>query len=172
MERIADMVREILARRREETAYLIVGVLTTVVNYAVFFGLHALWPDRFVLLSNLIAFVTALAFAYVTNKLYVFQSRDWSWGVVRREAGSFAAARVFSFGLEEAGLWAAAYILHAERYVLLGVDGILLSKLALSGLVMVINYFFSKYLIFTKPDESKSGKAERRNTGGSREEQP
>ena len=172
MNRVIKHLRELAVRRWEELSYLFFGVLTTVINYAVFFLFHILWPDRFVLLSNLIAFAAAVTFAFVTNKIYVFRSRDWSWPVLRREAGAFLAARVFSFGLEEAGLWAAAYILHAERYVLLGVDGILLSKLALNVVVVTANYFFSKYLIFTKPDESKSGKAERRNTGGSREEQP
>ena len=149
MTNLIQLLRDGYARWREELSYLFFGVLTTLVNYGVFFVFHLLWPDRFVLLSNLIAFAAAVTFAYVTNKLYVFQSRDWSWPVLRREAGSFLAARLFSFALEEAGLWLAAYVLRLGRFALWGVDGILLSKFALSVLVTIVNYFFSKYLIFT-----------------------
>ena len=155
MNRVIKHLRELAVRRWEELSYLFFGVLTTVINYAVFFLFHILWPDRFVLLSNLIAFAAAVTFAFVTNKIYVFRSRDWSWPVLRREAGAFLAARVFSFGVEEAGLWAAAYLFHAEQYVLWGIDGILLTKVFLSVVVTVMNYFFSKFLIFKKADSQR-----------------
>lgn len=153
MTRLFHLLKSYSIRFREELSYLFFGVLTTLVNYGVFFVFHVLWPDRFVLLSNLLAFVSAAAFAYLTNKLYVFRSRDWSWRVVRREAAAFLAARVFSFGLEEAGLALAVYVLRLGRFSLWGVDGILISKFVLSALATVLNYFFSKYLIFTKQEE-------------------
>ena len=160
MTHLIQLLRNSYARWQEELSYLFFGVLTTLVNYGVFFVFHVLWPDRFVLLSNLIAFAAAVTFAYVTNKLFVFHSGDWSWPVLRREAGAFLAARVFSFALEEAGLWLAAYVLHLGRFALWGVDGILLSKFVLSVLATVLNYFFSKYLIFTKGSEKNSGAAD------------
>ena len=151
MERLTAKLRRLYRENREGISYLFFGVLTTAVNYAAFLLFNWLLGDRWVLLTNLIAFLIALLFAYAVNKQYVFQSRDWSFSVVRRELASFTAARVFSFLVEEAGLWAAAYVLHLERYRLFGpVDGILLAKLALSVLVVVMNYFFSKFLVFAK----------------------
>ena len=166
MTRLIQLLRNHYTRWQEELSYLFFGVLTALVNYGVFFVFHVLWPDRFVLLSNLIAFAAAVAFAYVTNKLFVFHSGDWSWPVLRREAGAFLAARAFSFALEEAGLWLAAYVLRLGRFSLWGADGILLSKFVLSVLATVLNYFFSKYLIFTKGSEQIGGGAAADHAGG------
>ena len=57
---------------RETILYLVFGVLTTLVNYAVFWVGIRLFTDKYTLLINAVAFVVAAAFAYVTNKLFVF----------------------------------------------------------------------------------------------------
>ena len=56
---------------RETLTYLIFGVLTTLVNYVVFWLFDRLLTEHWVLVTNAIAFVAAVAFAYVTNKLFV-----------------------------------------------------------------------------------------------------
>ena len=101
---MTELVKKCLTQWREESAYLFFGVLTTLINYVVFGVLHVFWGDEGALAANLIAFVVAVAFAYLTNKIFVFESRSWRPALLIREAASFVAARLFSFGLEEAGL--------------------------------------------------------------------
>lgn len=166
-------IRRLLASHWEAASYLFFGVLTTVINYGTFWIFHALLGDRYDLFSNLIAFVAAVTFAYITNKLYVFESRSWSFAVLRREIPSFLGARLVSFGFEEAGLFVASYLLHLGQYVytfrwngegLFEIDGVLISKLFLNVIVVIMNYFFSKFFIFKKQDGT-GGKPDGGNAG-------
>lgn len=136
---------------RETVLYLVFGGLTTLVNYIVFWAGIRLFGENMALLVNVVSFVAAAAFAYVTNKLFVFESKSWAPAVLRRELPSFFGARIFSFLLEEAGLWLATGPLHAGDYRLLGVSGVMVAKVLLSVLVVVLNYLFSKLFIFKKP---------------------
>lgn len=133
---------------RETITYLIFGVLTTLVNYVVFWLCDKAMGERWVLLTNAIAFAAAVAFAYVTNKLFVFQSRSWSPKVVWKELILFIGARLFSFGLEELGLLLARDVLQAGQYSFLGFSGMMISKVLLSVITVILNYFFSKFMIF------------------------
>ena len=79
--------------------YLFFGVLTTVVNYAVYLPcLNFLGFSAAV--SNCIAWVVAVTFAFLTNKPFVFQSHDWSRKTVVPEFTKFIATRISSGGLE------------------------------------------------------------------------
>ena len=145
---------------REVMTYLIFGVLTTLVNYAVFALLIWQYGDRATLIANAVAWVAAVAFAYVTNKLFVFESKSWAADVLKREIPAFVGARLLSFGLEELGLWICKDLLHAGRWTLMEIGGkviggLLVSKVVLSILVVILNYFFSKLLIFTKKSEKQ-----------------
>lgn len=135
---------------RETLLYLLFGVLTTVVNYLVFWLGIRLVGEQYTLLINVVCFVVAASFAYVTNKLFVFESKSWRWTVLRKEVPAFFGARIFSFLLEEAGLWVSTVPLQAGRYTVLGVSGIMIAKIVLSVLVVVLNYVFSKLFIFRK----------------------
>ena len=135
----------------EVFSYLFFGVCTTVVNIVVFqlcctvLGMHAL-------ISNIIAWVFAVAFAYVTNRIFVFHSRENSLNGIAREAGSFVGARLFSFGLEELLLWISKDVVQVSRFsvTVLGlvIGGLMIAKLLISVLVVILNYVFSKLFIF------------------------
>lgn len=134
---------------RETISYLFFGVLTTVVNYGVFAVIvHFFGPDS-TLIANGAAFVAAVTFAYITNKLFVFDSKSWAREVLVRELPSFIGARLFSFAFEELGLVICMW-LQVERYTLFGIGGIMIAKIVLSMIVVVLNYFFSKLFIFKK----------------------
>lgn len=139
---------------RETVTYLIFGVLTTLVNYVCFWLGIKLFGEEYTLLINVFCFIIAASFAYVTNKLFVFESKSWAWEILRREIPAFFSARVFSFLLEEAGLWVSKDLLHVGRYELLGINGIMIAKIALSVLVVILNYVFSKLFIFKKGQEA------------------
>ena len=59
---------------RETLSYLLFGVLTTIVNYITFMGVFILSNESSALVSNMVAFIVATIFAYITNKIWVFKS--------------------------------------------------------------------------------------------------
>ncbi|MDR2687508.1 MAG: GtrA family protein [Oscillospiraceae bacterium] len=95
-----------MAELKKFAVYAFFGVLTTLVSMGVFEGLERLLKPRkgghSYLLSNIVAFVVALVFAFVVNKLFVFEQTSWERGLVFHEAWTFTAARLFSGGLDYA----------------------------------------------------------------------
>ena len=149
-----DKLKKLL--NRETVLYIAFGVATTVVNYVVFYLLYSvLWNQRNSLTANAAAFVAAVVFAFVVNKLFVFESKSWSVATLKREIPSFLAARIGSFGIEEAGLFLAEKVLKLDGVVeiTLGtvvLDWITVIKVALAFVVVALNYVFCKLFIFKK----------------------
>jgi putative flippase GtrA len=149
-----DKIKKLL--NRETVLYIIFGVATTAVNYVVFYLLYnVLWQQRNSLTANAAAFVAAVIFAFVVNKLFVFESKSWSPATLKREIPSFLAARVGSFGIEEAGLFLAEKVLKLSGVIAitigsLSLDWITVIKVALAFVVVALNYVFCKLFIFKK----------------------
>lgn len=140
------MVNKLLAlirRHYDVLSYLFFGVLTTVVNYLVYLPCYNLLHIS-ASISNVIAWVAAVAFAFVTNKPFVFQSHDWSASVVLPELTKFVGCRVGSGVLETAILFVTVDCLQWNGNVI---------KLIVSVLVVILNYFGSKLLVFRKEKE-------------------
>ena len=141
---------------RETVLYLIFGVATTVVNYVVFHLLYnVLWHQENSLVANAAAFVAAVVFAFVVNKAFVFESRGWDFWTLKKEVPSFLAARIGSFGIEEAGLFLAEKVFKLGGVIaitLAGVsfDWITVVKIMLAFVVVALNYVFCKLFIFKK----------------------
>ena len=141
---------------RETILYIIFGVATTAVNYVVFHLLYnVLWNQRHSLTANAVAFVAAVIFAFVVNKLFVFESKSWSAATLKREIPSFLAARIGSFGIEEAGLFLAEKVLKLGGVIAITVAGVALDwitivKIGLAFVVVALNYVFCKLIIFKK----------------------
>ena len=141
---------------RETVLYIIFGVATTAVNYVVFHLLYnVLWHQRNSLTANAAAFVAAVIFAFVVNKLFVFESRSWNADTLKREIPSFLAARIGSFGIEEAGLFLAEKVLKLGGIIAvtvgsLSLDWITVIKVALAFVVVALNYVFCKLIVFKK----------------------
>lgn len=120
--------------------YLVFGVLTTVVNYMVYLPCYNLLHLSSAV-SNVIAWAAAVAFAYVTNKPFVFHSHDWSAKTVFPELTKFVGTRLGSGGLETVILLIFVDVLSMNGN---------LWKLITSVLVVVLNYIGSKLLVFRK----------------------
>lgn len=127
----------------EMLAYLVFGVLTTLINIVSFSILRDTFQVE-LLAANTLAWVISVAFAFVTNKLFVFQSKSFAPALLLKELVSFVAARLLSLGVDTAGMWLLVSVLQANE---------LLSKIWMNVLVVVINYVLSKWFIFKKkPD--------------------
>lgn len=120
--------------------YLFFGVLTTIVNFVVYFPLYNMVGFSAVL-SNAIAWVAAVVFAFLTNKPFVFKSYDWSAKTVIPELVKFFGCRITS-GLAESAI------------ILVTVDLMFwngnLWKILTSVLVIVLNYIGSKVFVFRR----------------------
>ncbi|MDR1630715.1 MAG: GtrA family protein [Oscillospiraceae bacterium] len=150
----------------EVVLYVFFGVVTTVVNYVTFLGCDAVfgtgpittlnlfgraWDISWVFISNLIAWVVGVLVAFVTNKLFVFESKSWRAGVVLKEFPPFVGARLFSLLVETFGL--------VLLFNIMGINA-KISKALLAVFVVIINYFFSKFVIFTKKKPNAAGGAQ------------
>ena len=128
---------------REGIAYLIFGVLTTAVDYIISNVLFYL-TDMPTIPAQTIAWVAAVLFAFVTNKWWVFESHTLVPSEVWREFVSFVACRVATFIFNLAALFIMVDLLGMEFFI---------CKLLISVVVVILNYVFSKILIFTKKDK-------------------
>ena len=142
-EKLMDIIRKVISK--EVFFYLLFGVMTTLVTLAIF--------NKFVdiMVSNIIAWVAAVVFAYITNKLFVFESKSWKLNVLKKEIPSFAGARVLTLGIEELGILVLIKWLHLDVPLTIGpVGGEFIIKGILAVIVVLLNYVFSKLLIFKK----------------------
>lgn len=141
---------------RETILYIVFGVATTVVNYIVFHLLYnVLWQQENSLIANAAAFVAAVIFAFVVNKLFVFESKSWSAATLKREIPSFLAGRIGSFGIEEVGLFLAEKVFKLGGVIAITIGGteldwITVIKVALAFVVVALNYVFCKLFVFKK----------------------
>jgi len=126
----------------EMITYLIAGVLTTLVNYLVYFLMPRFGTKGLdIILAQIVAWIAAVAFAYVVNKIFVFDSPSWKREVVLRELVPFVVCRLTSLGLETAFIYVMVALLHINETLM---------KIIASIFVLLINYFASKFLVFRR----------------------
>ena len=124
--------------------YLIFGALTTIVNIVAYIlfaklilsGLHS--EDLIVNLSEIIAFIVALIFAYITNKIYVFNSKTNGIKELAREIISFTGCRIFTEIIS---------LLMMNMAVWFSINDVLM-KIVANIVVIILNFVFSKVLVF------------------------
>lgn len=133
-------LRVLIRKYYDILVYLFFGVLTTLVNYIVYLPCYNLlhWGAA---VSNVVAWVAAVAFAYLTNKPFVFKSHDWSAETVVPELTKFVGSRILSGAFETAFIFVTVDLLSFNGNVM---------KLITSVLVVVLNYIASKLLVFKK----------------------
>ena len=125
-------------KHNELSAYVLWGLITSLVNLVIYFVCASLLHWNY-LLSNLTAWVFAALFAFFANKLMVFRSNNWNKGAVFAELGKFMGTRLFSFLCESFLLWLCVSvigIIHGIAKILVGI------------VILTMNYIFGKLFIF------------------------
>ena len=134
----------------EAFMYLFIGGCTTLVNLVVFsvltYGTSLGNSDLGITISNVISIVLSILFAYVTNKLFVFHSKTNSFKELLYEMGKFIGARIATLVIEVGGVWLAVSVIGQDKMI---------GKLETQVLVVIGNYFISKFLVFTGNKEDK-----------------
>ena len=143
-------IMELYKKYKEIINYLIFGGLATVVNFVSYLIVARLIGVDEVISSGISGFCSVL-FAYITNKLFVFESKLDNKKAVIKEMCSFFLARIVSGILCDVGTFA----LMVKVFNI----NVIFSKIVTQVMVVIVNYFFSKLIIFKKPKnkESKEG---------------
>ena len=133
-------LKDFLKKHKAIILYLIFGGLTTLINIGVYwlcervFGLSTA-P------SNIIAWVAAVLFAFVTNKIYVFESKNKDIKLVLKELGNFIFYRLISGGIDMGIMLVGVDLMHIDSMIV---------KVFSNVIVVILNYIASKYIIFRK----------------------
>lgn len=136
---------------KELLLYVIFGAFTTLINI-VSYHICRSWFAIALVPSDILAWVLSVLFAYITNKLFVFESRSWEPRLVLREALEFFMARLVSLGVDVAFLYITVTYLGWWEMPM---------KIAANVVVIIINYIFSKLVIFKKDSAAKQQKEAR-----------
>jgi len=138
---LKDKVLPIFKKYKEPIMYLIFGVLTTVVSIATYYlcTLFLLDPKKPIELqaANVISWILSVSFAYVTNKIFVFESH----GSIVKEILKFASSRLGTLCME---------MLLMYLLVTIGNFSDLPVKIFVQFIVIVANYVLSKLIVFKK----------------------
>lgn len=136
-----------LFKKYEELVmYIIVGVCTMIVSLVSYYIL-ANPLGIYYQVANIISWVLAVAFAYVTNKKYVFRSRYAGLSATLKEMTSFVSSRIASLLAEILSMYFFVQICQIDDNIV---------KLMNQVLVTVLNYVFSKFWVFRKSKKART----------------
>ena len=135
-----EKVKELFNKYKEVINYLIFGVLTTLVNYVSYLILAKVFNVNY-LASTVISQIISIIFAYVTNKLFVFESKTTTTKELIREMVSFFGFRGISLLLDMAFMYIFVDVLKLNDVIM---------KLVSNVLIVIANYVFSKLFVFKK----------------------
>lgn len=133
-----EKLKALFLKYREPVAYLFFGgcaTLVSVVTYALFTRvMHLGWAP-----ANALSWVVSVLFAYTTNRNWVFEQKAHGLAPVLREMGLFFGCRVLSLGADMATMFVCVDVLHIHDLV---------AKVISQVVVVVLNYVFSKWIVF------------------------
>ncbi len=135
-----EKLKELIEKYREVLMYLVFGVLTTLVNYISYLILAKSLNINY-MVSTVISQIIAMIFAYITNKLYVFEAKNETKKELLKEMISFFGLRIVSLFLDMGFMYLFVDKLHLNDAIM---------KLVSNVLIVVLNYIFSKLFIFRK----------------------
>jgi putative flippase GtrA len=172
-------MKKLIIKYREILTYLVTGVLATLISWGSYPPLLKLFVYLFgennsihiikdfdinILTASFFSWLFAFSFAFITNKIWVFESKSWERKLVTKEFFGFLASRAFTGVLE---------VVCVPLFVTIGLDGLfttilqklhiniavlysdgMCSKIAVSVIVVILNYVFSKLFVFKNKKES------------------
>lgn len=131
-------MKELLIKYKEVISYLFFGVLATVVNIAVYFLCTEVVHMNY-LVANALSWAAAVAFAYVTNRTWVFASKVRGFKAIIKEMSAFVGCRILSGAMDMAIMFISVDMIGISDRI---------AKLITQVVVVVLNYIFSKLIIF------------------------
>ena len=127
-----------LKKYSEVISYLIFGVLTTLINLATFWILSTVFNLE-TIAATVAAWIIAVTFAFITNKIWVFKSKTKTNQETTKEAVMFVIARLITLGIEVFLMWLMVDNFKQDK---------LIWKLLCNIITVILNYLFSKLIVF------------------------
>lgn len=139
---------------KELILYIVFGVCTTIINTLIFWMLNSVLGVNY-LVANIAAWIMAVTFAYIVNKLVVFGTKEVRGKAMLAEAAKFYGARIFSLLVDELGMWLLVDIAGMGAMGALNIfgiitDGTFAAKIIMNVVVIILNYVLSKLIVFKK----------------------
>lgn len=128
---------------REMIMYIIMGIFTTAVNISSFYILVEILDTDYKT-ATVIAWILSVLFAYITNKIYVFQQKTSDMRSLMRELTAFFSVRLLSLGIDLGMMILLVSQFHSNET---------LAKILDNVVIVVVNYIASKWLVFKKTTE-------------------
>ena len=135
------MIKNLWFKYKELFFYGVFGVGATVINIVSYRVLANTFGKKYFLIANIIAWILAFIFAFITNKLFVFESKSWEAQIAIKEFVGFLSARLATGILDTVLMWLFVSVISLDDT---------LSKIIINILVIIINYVASKFFIFKK----------------------
>ena len=132
------MLKKLFEKYRSIISYVFFGALTTLINTLIYVLLHELFGISNII-SNLSAWLFAVAFAFITNKIWVFESKEFSVSKLKSEGIKFLGCRVGTGLLDMLIMYIGVDLLTGNS---------LLYKLISNAVVIISNYIASRVFIF------------------------
>ena len=140
-----DKIKELYLKYKEIVNYLIFGVLTTVVSLVTYYicVYTVLDPEQAVQLqiANVISWILGVAFAYVTNRKFVFESNEKN---KIKEASKFVTSRIATLLMDMAIMFIGVTLLKFNDKII---------KIVSQVVVIIANYLLSKIIVFNKGEK-------------------
>ena len=137
-------IKKLYNKYKEIVNYLIIGVLTTIVSLVSFYliRIFVFTSDSQIdiQLANVISWILAVLFAFVTNKKYVFESKSTGYQKFL-EMIKFYVSRLTTLGVEMFVMWLLTSPLKVDDMI---------SKIIVQFIIVILNYVFSKLFVFKK----------------------
>ncbi len=144
-------IRALILKYRELSMYLVFGVLTTALNWSIY-SVLVKYMSFNINTGNVIAWTAAVVFAFITNKIWVFNSKATSPKLVLKEFVLFLGSRGFSGVIEIGGLPLLVWL--GMGQTVFNVEAFL-AKIVISFVVIILNFVFSKLIVFKKKKEDQ-----------------
>lgn len=136
MEKMFDFLKKIYLKYKEIINYIIVGGFTTVVSIASYYLIQILINNY--LVSTVLSWVCAVLFAYITNRIFVFETKGKK---IIPELVKFVSYRLLSLLIELVSMYILVDFININDRI---------SKIIVQFIVLVLNYLFSKIFVFKK----------------------
>lgn len=147
MEKIKEIIKKVWTK--EVIFYLIFGILTTLVNIIISYLLKATLHVEGNTAST-IGIVCSILFAYITNKIWVFESKANGIKENLLEFAKFMLGRAFTMIIEIVGVFVLNDVIHMFYTMLSDNMAYLLNKCIITVIVIILNFFISKFFAFKK----------------------
>ena len=135
-----EKIKELLKKYKFIILYGIFGILTTIINIVT----YALCYDMFNIsnvVSNIIAWILSVLFAFITNKIWVFESKSFDFKIFIKELWNFIVCRLATGALDLGIMYVGVDLLKGPALIL---------KIASNIIVIILNYVMSKLFVFKK----------------------